>query len=479
MLLNNFARQSSGSQVSGALNQAYYLPSQTVSTYGGMLYSSPIGGGFESALIPSSSVNPAASGAQISAVSMAGQQSVDQYGAINRALPEPVYPGAPGDLSQDPLFMERSKAVLTAIQAAAQQQYLAAPGAATMPAATEPDLEGSETRPASEVQGIVGEGVGTRITGESSEIKNAAGQERSVNGQVSDMYAKLIQSLDQVGSGNEGQNPTAGQEGNAASGPGETPGAPTEIDPLTGQPRSILLAGSAAGTGSGRIGLATGQPGGSGIGSEQTNGRGPGGTSSRGTLSASPTAKRFDTVTDSQLQAGGRVKPVKLAENQDLSGVAGISPFNAMMSRGNVALQAGKYLDAAQAFQAAMVDQPQDPLAAVGRAHAEMGAGMYTSAAFDLKFVFTRKPELMGVKYADVGSFIPAGRQEFLLQDLKKLTTDKDAGGMAAFLYCYLCYQTGRADLLQAELKDWQTLPGTDQWRSVAQRAWGAGTVAK
>jgi len=80
------------------------------------------------------------------------------------------------------------------------------------------------------------------------------------------------------------------------------------------------------------------------------------------------------------------------------------------------------------------------------------------------------------VKY-DVGSFIPANRQEFLLQDLKKLTGDKDAGDMAAFLYSYLCFQTGRTDLLQGELRAWGAEQVHDQWQTVALRSWGA--VAK
>ena len=57
-------------------------------------------------------------------------------------------------------------------------------------------------------------------------------------------------------------------------------------------------------------------------------------------------------------------------------------------------------------FQTALANKPADPLALVGRSHAELGAGIYAAAAYDLKFVFTRKPGIIAVKY-DAQSLIP------------------------------------------------------------------------
>src|SRR5204863_8530954 len=130
------------------------------------------------------------------------------------------------------------------------------------------------------------------------------------------------------------------------------------------------------------------------------------------------------------------------------------STFEALMNRAEDNLKAGKYLDAAQVFQTALANKPEDPLALVGRAHAELGAGIYAAAAYDLKFVFTRKPGIIAVKY-DAQSLIPGPRQEFLLQDLQKMTGNKETADMASFLYCYLCYETGRDAELQAELNKW------------------------
>ncbi len=59
---NSFARQSAGgSQANIGRTQTFYLPSTTVSTGQGSLYSAPYGGGFDSALIPRYSIAPTTS----------------------------------------------------------------------------------------------------------------------------------------------------------------------------------------------------------------------------------------------------------------------------------------------------------------------------------------------------------------------------------------------------------------------------------
>jgi len=102
---------------------------------------------------------------------------------------------------------------------------------------------------------------------------------------------------------------------------------------------------------------------------------------------------------------------------------------------------------------------------------------MYQSAAYDLKFMFTRKPEMVSVRY-DVQSFIPPSRQDFLLTDLAGMVSNNESPDTAAFLYCYLCYQTGRTQQLQRTLFDWGRRPSPDPWQAVLNRAWTTG-VAK
>jgi len=484
--IGSFARLTAGNQVNGAVNQAYFLPSATVSTAGGSLYSAPIGGGLDSSLVPASVANPGSSSALLTNNQ---QQDAQAYGALNRNPATQLNPGDQGAILQDPMFWERTKAALLA-QQQANQAAMQAMQNATQPA-TMPGTDGSPTKPLNPdaVEAAVSGGLGRNFSGTPGEVNGGTIGGKGLDAGVSPSSAKLLSALNQASG--EGDNTDNGRGNNLLAGSADNSlanAAGTEIglDPLTGRQREIKLpnrggpgAGggmaSAAGTGRGGTGPQNGGPGTPGGTTTAPGEANPYGTNSSPGSSASLSPKRLEKISDNQLQAGSKLKPVKLADDT-LTSRGGASMFDAMMTRGEMDLKQGRYLDATQAFQSAMSNKPGDPLAVIGRAHAELGAGMYSAAAFDLKFIYTRNPELVSVKY-DVGSFIPANRQEFLLQDLKKLTGDKDAGDMAAFLYSYLCFQTGRTDLLQGELRAWGAEQVHDQWQTVALRSWGA--VAK
>ncbi len=135
-------------------------------------------------------------------------------------------------------------------------------------------------------------------------------------------------------------------------------------------------------------------------------------------------------------------------------------------------IKAGKYLQAADAYQQALTTEPDNALAVIGRADAELGAGMYSSAANDLKFLFTKEPTLISVRHS-LGDFIPASRQTFLETDLKSLTMNSGPGNNASFMLTYLYYNTGRMDQVKAELSRWDNRAWKDEWEGVLGRAWG------
>jgi hypothetical protein len=458
--LAGFARQTAGGPITGGqnsgLSQPYYLPSATVSTGGGALFSAPVGGGFDSALVPSSAISPMASSAQINAIT---QRATIDPQAINRAMPANLMDTASyaGSASTS-LFSLRlpegaQKAAPPALPGNGITPELperpgqvgpGAGGPTTLPGGWGgPERENSEEikpNPA-EIVPSINMQQDPRIRSQTAEVKTAL---------VGDNYMKLAQELRTVqglpasnapgGTGQESLwGPPAMDVGGRAGTSNKTAGAAgagDEIDPLTGLRRQISLR--------------------------------PPGAATAPALSA----KSLTDLSTAELTAGGKVKPVKLAA----AVVAGApqSDFDTLMLRGEDALNAGKYLDALRIFHAALADKPEDPLALVGRAHAELGAGIYSAAAYDLKFIFARKPGMVAVRY-DPQSFIPVVRQEFLLQDLLKLTDNKDSANMASFLYCYLCYENGHPAALQTELKRWNAREGHDTWAAVAARAWGGG----
>jgi hypothetical protein len=428
--LAGFARQSAGSgYTSQSLNQIYYLPSATVSTGNGALYSAPMGGGFDSALVPAAAISPTALGAQISEIT---RNATLNAPAINRALPATLMDAtapAAGPLAT-PLFSLRLPEISDLPLPSNQPGNVTpespensqSPQTPTTPGATTPN-ETPAANPA-EVIGAVGGNKDPRITPLINDRKNAL---------VGDTYMKLDEEL-RGALGPSLASPEKQPPAGALAAAGKN-SFEAEIDPLTGMPRRIAkLAGA-----------------------------------DKTAIDQALSPKSLTDLSTTELTAGRKVKPVNLAE----AVVSGSpqSQFDILMVRGEQNLKNGKYLDALQNFQAAQANKSEDPLAVIGRAHAELGAGAYSSAAYDLKFVFTRKPGMVSVKY-DPQSFIPSARQEDLLGELQKMTAIKEAADMASFLYCYICYETGRDAALQAELTRWSSRAGHDKWVDVLTRAW-------
>src|SRR5262245_44191543 len=63
---------------------------------------------------------------------------------------------------------------------------------------------------------------------------------------------------------------------------------------------------------------------------------------------------------------------------------AGFDAYAVHMQRGEQHLSAGEYFAAEERFTAALGLRSDDPMAAVGRVHAQLGASLYSSAAANL-----------------------------------------------------------------------------------------------
>jgi hypothetical protein len=176
------------------------------------------------------------------------------------------------------------------------------------------------------------------------------------------------------------------------------------------------------------------------------------------------------TESPETLRAGQKVEPLRtLAKTPE--GLP-VTPFDTQMQQAEKLLKGGKYMEAVDQYNQALTVQPNNALGMVGRAHAELAAGMYQSASMDLKAVFSQKPEMVSVRYA-LDDFIPGKRVENLMNDLLQLTTRQQTGNMASFLYCYLAYNTDHPTELQQELDRWGIRPTHDEWQTIAAKAWG------
>lgn len=117
--------------------------------------------------------------------------------------------------------------------------------------------------------------------------------------------------------------------------------------------------------------------------------------------------------------------------------------FQTHMSKGEKHLQEGRWFDAEERFALALSVREGDPMAAAGRVHAQIAAGMYISAAMNLRNLFRAYPELMAAKYQE--SLLPRGtRLETVRAQLRaRSTRDTLLARDAGLLLTYLGWQTG------------------------------------
>ncbi len=155
-------------------------------------------------------------------------------------------------------------------------------------------------------------------------------------------------------------------------------------------------------------------------------------------------SRRLNTDTLTMLrEAAGRV-------NTFVDGPASLDRFAQAMVQGQQALALGKFFEAEERFSRASMIRPGEPSALVGRMHAQLGAGMYLSAAVNLRQLLTQSPELAGVRYE--AATLPATER---LTELRTVLMDRleerpDADPVAksmtlrevGLLVAYLGYQT-------------------------------------
>jgi len=139
--------------------------------------------------------------------------------------------------------------------------------------------------------------------------------------------------------------------------------------------------------------------------------------------------------------------------------------YRVLMREGESLLKAGRFFDAEDRFVRSVAASPGDPLARAGRVHAEIGAGLYLSAAANLRALFADHPELVSTRYAD--SLLPTpDRAKVIIDQLQaeEKKAESSLGRESALLLAYMGYQRSDQKLIDAGLKDLEqrALPGED-----------------
>lgn len=124
---------------------------------------------------------------------------------------------------------------------------------------------------------------------------------------------------------------------------------------------------------------------------------------------------------------------------------------NELIRQGEEALRRGDYFQAERRFDQAEGMASDNPLVEIGRAHAQLGAGLHLSAALTLRSLFAAHPELVDTRY-DRALFPPKDRIDravALLRDRIGRGEDVPSYGL---VLAYIGHQLGDAALVEEGL---------------------------
>lgn len=182
---------------------------------------------------------------------------------------------------------------------------------------------------------------------------------------------------------------------------------------------------------------------------------------------AVPGEIRFDPSTMELIKPSG--EPVSHLVNPE---ALSTDVYVQHVKTGERMLAAGKYFDAEERFTRALSVRPGDVTAQVGRVHAQLGAGMFLSAALNLRTTLIGAPTIAGTRYAPALLPTPQRVSELLLTLRENLGLEQVAGvGVSvgeqaeresALLLAYLGFQIGDETAVRQGLAAFKERIGPD-----------------
>ncbi len=197
------------------------------------------------------------------------------------------------------------------------------------------------------------------------------------------------------------------------------------------------------------------------------------GTERPGTLLVPPTGS-VEPEPDADARFPTRPKfGVILRHDRRLEHLAGGDEgrFNELLASAEQHLRDGEYFFAERHFGRALRFTPGHPLATAGMAHAQIGAGLYASAALSLRSLLGEHPEMIDVKY-DPGLLPNRVR---LVQGVGTLQGRLSHGvepGSSGFLLAYIAHQLDDSELIEEGLAAMDDADADDPLHDLLRRIW-------
>ena len=145
--------------------------------------------------------------------------------------------------------------------------------------------------------------------------------------------------------------------------------------------------------------------------------------------------------------------------------------FNELMSSAEERLRHGDYFVAERSFDRALRFSPNHPLAMAGMGHAQLGGGLYLSAALTLRTLLSDHPEMIDSTFSPE-LLPPRERLDAVLQAVQpKLEEVRDRGSYG-FLIAYIGHQLGDRALAQQGLDAMAQADAKDQLVPLLRELW-------
>jgi hypothetical protein len=144
---------------------------------------------------------------------------------------------------------------------------------------------------------------------------------------------------------------------------------------------------------------------------------------------------------------------------------------NELFEQAETQMAGGKFLEAERTYRLLRVTDPDNPLARSGLIHAQLGAGMIRSAAFNLRDLFEQHPELIATRYGEK-ILPPRDRMEWLRGELQRMVDSNSSSFDPGMMLAYLGHQVESRQLVRYGLAIAEEAAPRDPLLPVLRRIW-------